>query len=230
MARRNTEPRYEGTVEEILEKKGEGAVEGIKILYNQLKAQVDEEERANSQASRDIKQGQHVINKSLLDVQQEIIKIFIGERMPGRNINPSTLPQTSAIKRAYEKSNFTNGVTDNIKAMTADIPAGDYFDANQLIYRVFLIFVRQSAAKHMIYLFDHPGTSSSPYEQALDQICSMMNEKEIYVDRQARHVWISYQPRDNKRKFDQAKLQVSQMLLGLKNEIPKWVNELQPPH
>jgi hypothetical protein len=214
----------------IVRKRGKSASASIKLLYTQIVETVKEKARSatnNKQGSRKSRRGEHVINNGVINVQRDIIDMFLTQRFGMQFGQMTRIPSDSAIYRAYHYP-FTADTINNIRnVMVAQIPDDVfYFDSNAVIYGVLIYIVRHSARNHMQFLYDNPGSQGSPQTRALRTTRFLMNQMRIYVDNFALNYWLQYH-RGNPATYERSRVAVYQMFSDLDDQIKIWIQELR---
>jgi hypothetical protein len=178
----------------ILAQRGKRATASIVCLVNEIVNIVKEKAKsaaATNNNSRRSARGEHVINNNVIQVQRNIIDMFLNERFHMTFGQMTRIPTTSAIYRAYHQP-FTTEILNNIQyVMVAKIPDDVfYFDSNSLLYGILIYLLRYSARNHMIFLYDKGIPQGSPHTAAFRTIRLLMNQMRIYVKDFALDYWL----------------------------------------
>lgn len=210
--------KYDDEIEEILEHSNDLDTE-IDALYEKIK-KTSEAKANNHQSSVKSAQGEHVINKSILKLQNNIVDEFLYKGIHEKR---------HQIKRQIDfvfqgTSGFQKKVKDNIQDMTAKFDDKEfYYDSNCEMYRAFVTLLRKSAVKYMLSLYND-STESHRYKLVLIKTCNTMNTKQIYVDQMALR---KYEVFNSKKSYETARANVYQILDNLVEDIPKWLQNIK---
>jgi len=220
----------EKEVKTIVQKRGKRASAAIQLLYSQLVEKVEQQKQSainNKEKSKRSQRGEHVINNSVINVQRDIIDMFLTQRLGMPFGQLTRIPPESAIYQAYHHP-FTADITNNIRnVMVAHIPNDVfYFDSNAMIYGILIYILRYAAKNHMQFLYDNPGLQGSPQTATLRTTRFLMNQMRVYVDDFALNYWLTYQ-RGNPATYETSRIVVWEMFSDLYDQMKIWIQELK---
>lgn len=208
-------------------------VKGQELISVKVQVLLEELERLRSNAQhpqqskekKSSKKGEYVINNNVISVYRNIIDSYVERILKRRFSELIELPQTSDIFKDYHNA-FSSEIQDLIQNKMV-VQIEDYFDANGLIYGIFIFMLRESAVQFMIELSQDENNSDSIHNWQIDLLTNLMNSSQVFVDYAALTEWLKRHKTKGREDYNKANLEVQTMFRNIAEKLKRWIAELK---